>query len=391
MPDDAKRPELELERERLELERFRVQNELEIKRLEFRRAPLRDPLILALCGAIVALLGNASVAYFNGKAQRELERAKAQANLILESVQTDGDREAAARNLYFLVESGLVDDPMLTERIFRMGAHSVPTLPSRHAGLDITSLRANPSLRSLLVLANGAVVHGQRYFLEGDFQEENGGVDRNLGAGACITAEYCIVAGDRNRYASPFRLDPPRTILPVKERIYLRSTSQVADPDAPKLDIEAVSYYEGHFLFVGSHSVSLNNGCHRKERHGVFLVPVHPLTGRSESASDGTPPKGLREASLDYVLARNETFAPFFDLLLQRGGVNVEGAAFQSNTVWIGMRAPSAGRQLLLIKLNRDDFFGGKRSPNRRSSRSMSTGTALEFVTWQWSKAALSS
>jgi hypothetical protein len=92
--------------------------ELELKRREHGRSALASPLFLAVVASALGLIGNAVVATLNGTSTRELERtraetqlelqkAQAEASLVLEAIKT-GDTEAAAANLEFMVASGLI-------------------------------------------------------------------------------------------------------------------------------------------------------------------------------------------------------------------------------------------------------------------------------------------
>ncbi len=359
MTDDLNKMKLEIERERLEIERIRVENELEIKKLEIRGSSFTNPLFLGVCAAALGLISNALIAFLNGEYQRELEKTKTESSLILESVKTEGDREAASMNLQFLVESGLVKDPTLTERIQKLVVDTTPTLPGANKQSNLTLLQRNPSFRTLLVLHNGNIIRGKRWSLDDDFFERTGKIDFNLSGGACIDEHFCVVIGDRNHYATRFSLALPNTISPHndtienKEKILLSATEE-------KLDIEAVAYEKDYFLFVGSHSVSRENGCRREQRHGVYLLPKPNLVNNAFNFSEGALPVGIKKASLDYILSQNKIFSPFYDMLLQRGGVNIEGAALDGDTVLFGIRAPSGVRKIRLLKLRKSDFFEGK-------------------------------
>jgi hypothetical protein len=90
-------------------------------------------LIIAIIAAALAALGNAGVALVNGILSRAVEDRKAEANRILEMIKT-GNREDAARNLQFLLETGLIaeQDTRLSIEAF-LGARQPgegPALPS---------------------------------------------------------------------------------------------------------------------------------------------------------------------------------------------------------------------------------------------------------------------
>ena len=118
--------------------------ELDLKKREQRASAWRSPLIVAILAAAAAAAGNAVVTVVNGRLQRELEnnkrtaeieleRSKAESTRILEMIKT-GDPEHAASNLGFLLESGLISDPALSENIKvflkKREPGSGPSLPS---------------------------------------------------------------------------------------------------------------------------------------------------------------------------------------------------------------------------------------------------------------------
>jgi hypothetical protein len=127
----------ELERYRIELERERWageyslrERELEIKSAEQRsrdaeielkredqnRAGWWNPLVVAIFAAAIAAAGNAIVTIVNGVQQRNIEDQKSEQARILEMIKT-GDVERAAENLQFLLDSGLIDNPVRAEKV----------------------------------------------------------------------------------------------------------------------------------------------------------------------------------------------------------------------------------------------------------------------------------
>ncbi|WBL78855.1 peptidoglycan-binding protein [Bradyrhizobium xenonodulans] len=105
--------------------------EIALKEQEFARSRWSSPLVLAVIGAAIAGVFNGGVAWWNSREQQQLEGDRAKRNLeseqqkdernaalearkaeaarILEMIKTN-DQEAAANNLKFLVEAGLVSD-----------------------------------------------------------------------------------------------------------------------------------------------------------------------------------------------------------------------------------------------------------------------------------------
>jgi hypothetical protein len=139
-----------LERERLELERERLAKDVGLREKELalreREITLREldqrsnhPLSIAIFAAALAVVGNIIVTFLQGKANRtlaaqtsnfnrELEREKAQANLILEAIKT-GDTNKAAENLNFFIGAGLINDPQSAIRNW-VRDKQAPSLPA---------------------------------------------------------------------------------------------------------------------------------------------------------------------------------------------------------------------------------------------------------------------
>jgi hypothetical protein len=111
-----------------EAEQSTREGELELKRQEQAAARwFNNPLVLAILAATLAAIGNAVVAMINGSMQRRLETAKRDAEMELEATKAEstrilemiktGDTEAAAKNLQFLIETGLVAGNGRAERL----------------------------------------------------------------------------------------------------------------------------------------------------------------------------------------------------------------------------------------------------------------------------------
>jgi hypothetical protein len=101
--------------------------EIVLRGEESHRARWANPLLLAILGATVAGIANVGVNALNNRYQLSLEsqkseatialeRSKAEATRILEMIKT-GDWKKGSENLRFLVESGLISDPLLAEKI----------------------------------------------------------------------------------------------------------------------------------------------------------------------------------------------------------------------------------------------------------------------------------
>ncbi len=127
-----------------EREQASKEAELATKRREQPASPWSNPLVLAILAAAVAAIGNAIVATVNGRMQRRLEVTKREAELALEATKSEstrilemiktGDTEAAAKNLQFLVDTGLVAGAeragKLREYLEKRQPGSGPSLPA---------------------------------------------------------------------------------------------------------------------------------------------------------------------------------------------------------------------------------------------------------------------
>src|SRR5262249_8926822 len=118
--------------------------DIELKRKEQATSKWRSPLVVAIFAAAIAGVGNAGVAALNGwyqrdldgskrDAERALEENKAESTRALEMIKT-GDTETAAKQLAFLLDTGLVTEPIRVGNLREFLAHrrpgTGPALPS---------------------------------------------------------------------------------------------------------------------------------------------------------------------------------------------------------------------------------------------------------------------
>jgi hypothetical protein len=156
---------LELEREKwnleAELRRRDQQNrdaEIALKQSDQLRSRWTNPLVVAILAAALAGASNALVAAVNSYFQRDLEERRSKAQLDLEERKSDGqislekskaesgrilemiktgDPAKASNNLRFLIESGLVADKDLTEKVAGFLAKGqAPSLPPPNARFE---------------------------------------------------------------------------------------------------------------------------------------------------------------------------------------------------------------------------------------------------------------
>ena len=92
------------------------ETELKLKVDEQKSSTWRNPVFVALIGALAAAGGNAYISFNNGIAQRSLEKERSEQTRILEMIKT-GDPDKAAENLDFLLSAGLISDPSLKDSL----------------------------------------------------------------------------------------------------------------------------------------------------------------------------------------------------------------------------------------------------------------------------------
>ncbi len=118
----------------------KIQNELDLEILKFseeqkakregKRRWINSPLTAIILSAIFTLFGTGIGAWYQGRANMELEKQRFQADLILKMIETNGDQKKAALNLEFLIKTGLIENDSLKERIEKIIENpvNVPTL-----------------------------------------------------------------------------------------------------------------------------------------------------------------------------------------------------------------------------------------------------------------------
>jgi Carboxypeptidase regulatory-like domain len=90
-----------------------------------------NPTFLALLAAIVALVGNLFVSFYNNRTLHDNEKSQEQSNLILQAIKTGNNPIDSCKNLVFFANVGLLDDSDETIRKqCRDNPTSAPTLPA---------------------------------------------------------------------------------------------------------------------------------------------------------------------------------------------------------------------------------------------------------------------
>jgi murein L,D-transpeptidase YcbB/YkuD len=116
-------PSLAFEHEKWQAEQLRLDREFQLRQQEFafrqqeaRRSRWHNPLAIAIFGAAIAAAGSAYVAWQNNGANLELEKFRAEAARIFEIIKT-GNPDEAAKNLKFLIDSGLIQNQATVENL----------------------------------------------------------------------------------------------------------------------------------------------------------------------------------------------------------------------------------------------------------------------------------
>jgi hypothetical protein len=145
----AKRRELDL-RER---EIAAKEKELAFEEKELDRSRWLNPTVIAIFAAAIGLISSVVVARLNNQATQDLERQRAQSSIILEAIRTGtGNTNASCKNLVFLSNLSLIDDPL---RTIHKQCASVPAgIPSLPAPAQTTTdngdrARAANAMRTL--------------------------------------------------------------------------------------------------------------------------------------------------------------------------------------------------------------------------------------------------
>lgn len=239
--------EISLKREQLQFKR----EALALKRAELAGARKRgsnwslSPVVTTILAGIVALLGTGVGALTQGWSNRtlerdkfefnkQIEREKNKANLIVKAVET-GDPGKAKTNLLFLVKAGLIEDPGGLISALANDPATVPVLPrpANNSATESTSVRAQPPQ---------ALSTTQKFYDVSD-----GEVTLKLNVGSAVYAQYKItlfdeegknpqtVAQRNNADAQPneFKIGSGRELAGKTLVIRTTMASTTGDPSTP--------------------------------------------------------------------------------------------------------------------------------------------------------------
>jgi hypothetical protein len=178
--------ELRLKERKLSLR----EEELRFKQREQQQSKWSNPLVLAVLAAALAAAGNATVAYINGGAQRELEEARGKGQEIIE------ERRAVAeamkgdplKNLSLLVEVGLITNSArrdaIVEYVKKTSPSNGPSLPE----FKSIDLRRDDLMKELAAIDVGGDPADVMKKMT-DIQLKLEDVDRRSGHSAIITGD----------------------------------------------------------------------------------------------------------------------------------------------------------------------------------------------------------
>jgi hypothetical protein len=133
-------PTADLERWRVEEELRLKRDELELKRQELAKHLWSSPLVLALIGLIATILAGMVQSYFQNKGARDLERWRFESNLIQKATDTGDSNEAASR-LKFYLDLGFINDDDHKIAAYLEKPGEIPLQPTAPATTDCPDVK----------------------------------------------------------------------------------------------------------------------------------------------------------------------------------------------------------------------------------------------------------
>jgi hypothetical protein len=165
-------PSRDLEAAEWEKHKWRAEYELKLREIslkekEQQRSRWSNPLVVGIFAAAVAGIFSAAVALLNGWQEADLTKAKAKETQRAEETRSEGDRilemiktgdtANAARNLKFLIDTGLIAEPSRVKQIeaYLQKPGSIPVLPAANGRYtieqsDATTAAYTPALQKSL-------------------------------------------------------------------------------------------------------------------------------------------------------------------------------------------------------------------------------------------------
>jgi len=172
----------------------------------------------------------------------------------------------------------------------------------------------------------------------------------NLSGAACATNAppfgLCLIVNDEENYAQFFSIDIDKARLMPGDKLVLREKAE-GDPDG-----EGAAYDKGFFYVTGSHG---------RARHSVAKSSVPSYVVFRSRPPD---PKVDATTRLHDVIHDAQYVAPFFNVLLDENGVNIEGIAVKKGRIYFGFRGPSTDSNAFILSVDADALFTKKDAVN---------------------------
>lgn len=148
MGENADPSQADLERARVEVELRIKEAELALKQAELKakleekpqRISASSPLAITVITGMLGLIGAGAANFVQSRSNLALEREKFESSLILKAIET-GNPEAASKNLLFLVDTKLINDPSGSIAKLRTNPQNAPVLAG--AGVPIPQAAAS--------------------------------------------------------------------------------------------------------------------------------------------------------------------------------------------------------------------------------------------------------
>jgi hypothetical protein len=120
-------------------------------------------------------------------------------------------------------------------------------------------------------------------------------------------------------------------------------------PGDAEMDLEAVACdaSTGTYYVTASHAVSKNKAKPRAEQQVIFRLKLNEAGGLADA----------RLGTLTTLLQSVPQVAESIGQPLQKMGLNIEGLAIWQNKLWVGLRAPMAGEEAVLLEMSPDAPF----------------------------------
>lgn len=190
-------------------------------------------------------------------------------------------------------------------------------------------------------------------------------VRKSISGAACapVLPPVCVVALDEKKRTQFFTFKNQK-IIPGKSMRLL--PKKIDGEEMKEIDAEGAAFGDGHFYITGSHGLSRNSGKFKASSFFLFRFPVDPDTGmpefeisRDETASELDRTNALRSL----LKEAPDPIGKYAEQPLGEGdgGVNIEGLAYKSGRIFVGLRGPSVDGSAYIRSVNADALFSEKK------------------------------